>query len=148
MAKHGLGPGASIYIADSAFVTKKNLAKAKDVPLLSRFPATFKDCNQLIEQAVLADDWKDIGILSQGRGSKKRPPAHYRYVESTVDIEDVTYRAIVIHSSAHDKRRQKRIDRMLKRDQSELGKHIKAETKEPFKCRPDAEASAARLSRI
>ncbi|MCP4057357.1 MAG: IS1634 family transposase [Pseudoalteromonas sp.] len=150
MAKYGLGPGASIYVADSAFVTKKNLAKAKEnnVLFLSRFPATFKDCNQLIEQAVLADDWKDIGILSEGSGSKKRPPAHYRYVESTVSIEDVTYRAIVIHSSAHDKRRQKRIDRMLKSDRNELEKEIKAATREPFKCRPDAEAAAARLSRI
>ncbi len=149
MAKYGLGSGASIYVADSAFVTKKNLTKAREnkVLFLSRFPATFKDCNQLIEQAVLADDWKDIGILSEGRGSIKRPPAHYRYVESTVSIDDVTYRAIVIHSSAHDKRRQKRIDRMLKKDRSELEKEIKAATKEPFKCRPDAEASAARLCR-
>ena len=63
MAKCGLGTGASIYVADSAFVTKKNLAKAKgnDVLFLSRFPATFKDCNQLIEQAVVDDDWNDIG---------------------------------------------------------------------------------------
>lgn len=148
MANHGLGPGAFIYVADSAFVTKKNLGKAKDVHFLSRFPATFKDCNQLIEQAVLADDWKDIGILSEGRGSKKRPPAHYRYAESSVNIDGVTYRAIVIHSSAHDKRRQKRIDRMVKNDRSKLEKEIKTATKELFKCRPDAEAASVRLSRI
>ncbi len=150
MAKHGLGPGASIYVADSAFVTKKNLAKAKEkqVSFVSRFPATFKDCNRLIEQTVLADEWKDIGTLSEDRGSEKRPPAHYRYAESKVSIEDITYRAVVIHSGTHDKRRQKRIDRMLKSDRSELEKEIKAVTKEPFKCRPDAEAAAARLSRI
>ncbi len=150
MAKHGLGPGVSIYVADSAFVTKKNLAKAKEkqVLFLSRFPATFKDCNQLIEQAVLADDWKDIGTLSEDSGSEKRPPAHYRYVESMVSIDDIIYRAVVIHSSANDKRRRKRIDRMLKSDRIKLEKEIKASTKEPFKCRPDAEAAAARLSHI
>lgn len=41
MAEHGFKPGASIYIADSAFVTSENLAKAveNDIRFLSRLPA-------------------------------------------------------------------------------------------------------------
>ena len=31
-----------------------------------------------------------------------------------------TYRVIVVHSSAHDKRRHKRIDRLLKQDRKKL----------------------------
>ena len=46
MAKHGLQPGAFVYIVDSAFVTKDNLAKAesKNTKFLSRLPATYNQC--------------------------------------------------------------------------------------------------------
>lgn len=50
MAEYGFTPGASIYIADSAFVTAKNLAKAveNDIHFLSRLPANFKECKKTI----------------------------------------------------------------------------------------------------
>ena len=46
---------------------------------------------------------------------KKRPAAYYKSFDITVELNDKTCRAIVIHSSAHDKRRHKRIDKLLKK---------------------------------
>ena len=58
MARYGLEPGAFIYVADSAFVTPDNLAEANanNVGFLSRLPATYKECDRAIEQAVSADN--------------------------------------------------------------------------------------------
>ncbi|MCP4343113.1 MAG: IS1634 family transposase, partial [Desulfobulbaceae bacterium] len=147
MAKYGVDSGAAIYVADSAFVTEKNIAKAeeKKICFLSRFPANFKECGRVIREAVDADNWEEIGAISKGAGSKKRPPAHYRAFDSNVTVDGKSHRAVVIHSSAHDRRRQKRIDRMLKTDKANLDKKIKEITKTPFQCRPDADAAAAGL---
>ena len=55
------------------------------------------------------------------------------------------YRALVIHSTAHDKRRLKRIEREIKASETTLTKLIAQETKQEFYCRPDAESAASRL---
>lgn len=39
--------------------------------------------------------------------------AKYRVCDMDVTIKKKSYRAIVVHSDAHDKRWQKRLDRML-----------------------------------
>ena len=57
------------------------------------------------------------------------------------------YRAIVVHSSAHDKRRQKRIDRLLKQDRKQLDADCKKATDTVYYCRADAQAAADRLIR-
>ncbi len=148
MAEYGFTPGASIYIADSAFVTAKNLAKAveNDIRFLSRLPANFKECKKAISEAISAESWLDIGTMTES-SSEKRPAAFYRHHETTVTIDGRSYRAIVIHSSAYDKRRNKRIDRILKGSKTELDKKIKETIPQPFKCRPDAEAAAKALAR-
>ncbi len=150
MAKHGVDSGAAIYVADSAFVTEKNIAKAEEnkICFLSRFPANFKECGRVIREAVDADNWEEIGAISKGAGSKKRPPAYYRAFDSNVTVDGKSHRAVVIHSSAHDRRRQKRIDRMLKIDKANLDKKIKEITKTPFQCRPDADAATAGLIHV
>jgi transposase len=145
MAMHGLQPGAFVYVADSAFVTPANLAKAreKNVMFLTRLPATYKECSSVIQTAVKADTWIDIGRLAQ-EVTEKRPQAHYRACESTVTLYDVIYRAIVVHSSAHDKRRSKRIDRLLTTHRKQCEDVVK-QASTPFFCRPDAEAAAEKL---
>jgi transposase len=112
MARYGLEPGAFVYVADSAFVTPKNLNRSKenDVKFLTRLPATYKECARAISDAVAADNWIDFGTLNHTPATKKRPAAHYRGYETTVEIDGEVYRGIVVHSSAHDKRRHKRID--------------------------------------
>lgn len=148
MAEYGFSAGASIYIADSAFVTTDNLAEAgrANIRFLSRLPANFSGCKRAISEAVEADEWRDIGILAKSQ-SEKRPAAFYHYFDTTVTIEETVYRAVVFHSSAYDKRRQKLIDSMIKNSKGELEKKIKEMNHQPFKCRPDAKEAAKELAK-
>lgn len=148
MAEYGFSAGASIYIADSAFVTTDNLAEAgrANIRFLSRLPANFSECKRAISEAVEADEWRDIGVLAKSQ-SEKRPAAFYRYFDTTVTIEETVYRAVVFHSSAYDKRRQKLIDGMIKNSKGELEKKIKEMNHQPFKCLPDAKEAAKELAK-
>lgn len=147
MARHRLKPGAFIYVADSAFVTGKNLVKAEknQVKFLSRLPATFAECSRVIGEAVAADRWIDIGTLVETNPTEKRPAAYYRAFETTVTIQNKDYRATVVHSSAHDKRRHKRIDRLLAKKRKELEPICKDAISTAFFCRPDAQVAADKL---
>ena len=149
MARHGIEPGAFVYVADSAFVTPKNLkrSKEKDVKFLSRLPATYKECSRAISDAVSADDWIEFGTLNQTPVTKKRPAANYRGHETTVEIDGESYRAIVVHSSAHDKRRHKRIDRLLQQKRKDIEATCKNINSSPFFCRADAEAAADKIKK-
>jgi transposase len=149
MARHGLKPGAFVYVADSAFVTPDNLKKSRDknVKILTRLPATYKECSRAISEAVTADNWIDFGQLNQTPATKKRPAAVYRGFETSVELYDETYRAIVVHSSAHDKRRHKRIDRLLEKKRKDLEAHCKKINSGPFYCQADAEAAAEKITK-
>jgi len=75
MASHGLKPGAFVYVADSAFVTKDNLEKASSehTMFLSRLPATYKECSRAVQKAVNANDWIALGSLAETAPPKKTP---------------------------------------------------------------------------
>ena len=97
MAKHGLGPGAFTFVADSAMVTKKNLEEIKKTRFVSRLPATFSACTQAISQAIHADKWIDLGRLAENPGTVRRPGAQYKAFETSVNLHGTTYRAVVVH---------------------------------------------------
>lgn len=149
MARHGINPGAFVYVADSAFVTPKNLKKSKEknVKFLTRLPATYKECGRAISDAVAADNWIDFGTLNHTPATKKRPAAYYRGYETDVEIDGETYRAIVVHSSAHDKRRHKRIDRLLQQKRKEIETTCKKINSSAFYCQADTEAAADKIIR-
>jgi hypothetical protein len=83
--------------------------------------------------------------LAEERERPHRPVAYYRVYDGTVALYEKTYRAIVVHSSAHDKRRHKRIDRMLKQDRKQLEADCKKVTDTVFYCRADARPAADNL---
>jgi len=146
MTKYGLKPGAFIYIADSAMVTEDNLKViGNDIRFITRLPATYNECDRVIKEAVAENQWNDIGVLAVTKPTKNRPAAYYKSYESEVDLYGKTYRAIVISSSAHDKRRQKRINRELKKSQKALKTQCKELKKEEFFCRADAQKAADKL---
>jgi len=149
MARHGIQPGAFVYVADSAFVTPDNLrqSKEKKVKFLTRLPATYKECGRAIADAVTADKWTDFGKLNQTPATQKRPAAYYRGFETTVELYGETYRAIVVHSSAHDKRRHKRIERLIQQKRKEIETHCKKINSGPFYCQADAESAADKIRR-
>ena len=147
MATHGLGTGAFIYIADSAAITKKNLeAIGKDILFISRLPATFNECDRAIKEAVKKDAWEDVGVIAKTKSTAKRPAAHYKSYETEVTLYGETYRAVVIHSSAHDRRRQKRIERKLLEEKKTLTGKCGEVAKTDYFCREDAKAAANKLS--
>jgi len=104
MAKHGLEPGAYVYIADSAMLTEDNLAKIGDNLFLTRLPFSYNETSRVVSEAVSEDNWEEVGVLNETPTTAKRPPAFYRVAEKTVILYQTQYRAVVVHSSAHDKR--------------------------------------------
>ncbi len=148
MAEHGLQPGAYVYVADSAFVTEDNLyASEGQTWFLTRLPATYNECSRIVREAVASDQWIDIGPLAEEPDRPKRPVAHYRAYDGTVELYGKTYRAIVVHSSAHDKRRHKRINRLLQQDRKQLEQACKAATTTAYYCHADAKAAGEKLIR-
>jgi len=147
LAKCGIQEGAFIYIADSAMVTEENLAKTDDsILFVSRLPATYNECARVITEAIEKDEWEEVGVLAETKPTKNRPAAFYKAAESAVELYGKEYRAVVVHSSSHDKRRQKRIDRELKADLKDVESRIKAVSKEEFYCSADAEKAKKELS--
>lgn len=148
MAGHGIDPAAFIYVADSAMVTRGNLQRADDnrIHFLSRLPATFKECERVIAQAVAAERWTDVGTLVNTPATRKRPAARYRVFETAVTLYGLEYRAIVVHSSAHDKRRHKRIDRVLDEKRRKLSAVVKEATGIEHFCQADALQAAEQLA--
>jgi len=145
MAKHGLEPGAFVYIADSAMVTRDNLTTVGDNLFLTRLPFSYNEAGRVVREAVEQNTWEEVGVLNETPATAKRPAALYSVTEKIVTLYEKEYRAVVVHSSAHDKRRLKRLEREMKKSTSTLSKLIAKETKLEFFCRPDAEAAASRL---
>jgi transposase len=140
MREHGIGEDAFIYVADSAMVTEANLARAGQ--FITRLPATYGDCEQAILAAIDANDWTDVGRIAATAATKARPGASYRVSEQSVELYGTTYRAIVVHSSAHDLRRQKRLERELDASLKAITAQAKAWESKTLLCQADAEAAA------
>ncbi|MBW1720290.1 MAG: IS1634 family transposase [Deltaproteobacteria bacterium] len=145
MAKYGLQPGAFVYIADSAMVTRDNLGMIGDNLFLTRLPFSYNEADRVVSEAVAENNWEEIGTLNETPTTAKRTPAMYSVAEKTVTLYQQQYRALVIHSTAHDKRRLKRIAREINASEKTLTKLIAQETKQEFYCRADAESGASRL---
>jgi transposase len=147
MATFGLAEGAFIYIADSALMTEENLkAIGDDILFISRLPATYNECQRVIHEAVTQNVWEEIGMIAETKPTKNRPGTHYRTYETHVDLYGKRYRAVVLHSSAHDRRRQKRIERELKTEHQTLLTELKKACKIDYACHADAEAAVQRLA--
>lgn len=147
MATHGLGPGDFIYVADSAMVTEKNLATLDVNRFVSRLPANYAACGKAIATAVDAGEWKDIGALAEYKGTKNRPNATYRIASTEVELHGREYRAVVVHSDSHDRRRRKKLEKALTQSREQIKKEIK---KIPvvYSCEPDALEACKRVQKL
>jgi len=147
MARHGLGPGAFVYVADSAMVTEANLDAIGLNRFVSRLPATYSECARVITAAVASGEWTELGRLAENPTGVTRPCATYKAFETSVVLYGKTYRALVVHSSSHDKRRQKKLDKAI----AESAKSIQVERgKLPtvYFCEADAQAQATLAQRL
>jgi transposase len=145
LAQHGVAPGAYIYVADAALVTEENLAALGDTFFVSRLPATSSECGRIIQEAVAHDAWEEVGVLAQTKPTKKRPGTFYNVYEGAVTLYEQPYRAVVVQSSAQDKRRLKRLDREFQASYTTLQATARAAAKQEYFCRADAEVAAEAL---
>jgi len=144
-----LGRKDFIYVADSALITQDNLSVIDGWEggclFLSRLPLTYNECRDAIARAVDADQWEDIGVISDQPETKNRKPASYKAFETGVTLYQTDYRVSVVHSDAHDRRRSKRVEKELQKDLKELTKLTKKLEQVSYACLPDAQAAASRL---
>jgi transposase len=148
LAKHGVAPGAYIYVADAALVTEDNLAALGDTLFISRLPATYNECGRLITEAVAHNTWEDVGVLAHTKPTKHRPGTSYKAYEGEVTLYGTPYRAVVVHSSAQDKRRQQRLARDIQTSSSTMQTTARAAEHQEYFCRADADAAATRLRAV
>jgi len=137
-----------LYIADCKLVNEDNLNLIGDNPFVTRLPASYKVHSETIDAALAEDKWEAVGTLNQTPASAKRPAAIYKVAERQIELYGRRYRAIVVHSSNHDKRRQKRIDRELEKAQKGAQKAIKTAQRETYSCEKDARAELERLRKV
>ena len=131
-----------VFVADSALVTEGNLALTRrpHVPFVSRLPRTYGECHRVVAEAIEKDEWENIGILAETPPAGKQRPATYKVYEGAVKLYGYMYRAIVVHSDALDKRKQKKLRKGIEKSLTESeGIKRKLEHQE-FYCSPDAQA--------
>jgi transposase len=148
LAQHGVAPGAYIYVADAALVTEENLRALGDTLFISRLPATYNECGRLIAEAVAHNTWAELGVIAHTQPTQHRPGTCYKAYEGEVTLYGTPYRAVVIHSSAQDKRRQQRLDRESQVSCSTLQATARTAEQQVYFCRADAEAAAAKLRAV
>lgn len=148
LGQHGVAPGAYIYIADAALVTEDNLAALGDTLFITRLPATYNECGRLIAEAVAHNTWEEVGVLAHTKPTQHRPATSYKASEGEVTLYGTAYRAVVIHSSAQDKRRQQRLARDIEASYSTMQTTVRPAAQQEYFCRADADGAAAQLRAV
>jgi transposase len=136
-----------VCVNDSALVTKESVRIIDEWDLLfvSLLLQTYNECKNAISRAVQANNWQEIGNISDQPTTRNRKPASYKAFETTVTLYGKQYRVIVVDSDAHDKRRQKKVDKQIKKDLDETLKLKRALEKIDYACLPEAQAAIKRV---
>ena len=132
-----------MYVADAALVTAEHLTALGDTLFITRLPATYNACGRLIAEAVAHNTWTELGVIAHTQPTPHRPGTAYKASEGEVTLYGTPSRAVVLHSSAQDTRRQKRLEREIQASQSPLQTTARAAEQQTYCCRADAAAAAA-----
>jgi transposase len=145
LAHYGVQPGAYISIADAALVTEDSLAALRDTLFITRLPATYSACGRVITEAIAHNQWEEVGVLAQTKPTRHRPGTFYKVAEGQVTLYGKAYRAVVVHSSSQDQRRQQHLEREIQASYATLEASVHEATRQEYFCQADAEAAAAKL---
>jgi transposase len=145
LAQYGVQPGAYIYIADAALVTEDNLTALRDTLFITRLPAPYSEGARIIAEAVAHNHWEVVGVLAQTPPTKHRPGTFYKVAEGEVTLYGKPYRAVVVHSSSQDQRRQQHLAREIQASYATLEATVRAAARQEYFCHADAAAAAAKL---
>jgi transposase len=126
-------------------VTEDNLTALRDTLFITRLPATYSECGRVIAEAVARNDWEVVGVLAQTPPTKHRPGTFYKVAEASVTLYGKAYRAVVVHSSSQEQRRQQHLEREIRASYATLEASVHAAARQEYFCHADAEAAAAKL---
>jgi transposase len=129
-------------------VTEDNLAALGDTLFITRLPATYSECQRVIGEAVARNRWEEAGVLAQTPPTQHRPGTFYKVAEDVVTLYGKTYRAVVVHSSSQDQRRQKRLERECQASYTTLEATVRAAAQQEYACLADAETAAAKVQAL
>jgi transposase len=132
--------GEMVYVADSAFCTEANLAKAAAMGLkiLSRLPENFTTATaQAKDRAFETEEWVDLGPVAS-----RRHAASYQASEQEGEIGGRPYRLVVLRSDHLERRKERALEKELAERRQVLEAEAKELTRHPFACVADAEAAA------
>ncbi len=144
MARHGLAAGAFVYVADAAMVTPANLAALGENLFITRLPFTYGEAERVVsEECRRARGARDRRRRLRAALARRRPTASARRPSPSRSASTGPSSCI---SGAGDKRRQKKLERMLTASREQAAETLKAAAKVEYFCRKDAEAAAAKLA--
>jgi len=137
-----------IYVADCKLVTSGNLSLLEKSKFISRLPASYNEHDNAIKIALEANEWTELGVLAETpSNSNKRFRSSYKSHETSVHIDGIKYRAVVIQTDELDKRKSKTITRNRDQQLTQINKEIKALKKQEFHCLEDAQKSLVKLTK-
>src|SRR5262249_22204683 len=112
---------------------------------ITRLPATSSACGRVIAEAVAHNHWEEGGVLAQTPPTKHRPGTFYKVAEGEGTLYGKTYRAVVVHSSSQDQRRQQHLQRDIQPSYATREAVVGEATSQEDVCHADAEVAAAKL---
>ncbi|HHT25801.1 MAG TPA: IS1634 family transposase [Firmicutes bacterium] len=126
-----------VYVADSALITEENVKAMhdKNVRFISLLPGRYKLAQELRDKAWQTKKWIEHGPLS-----KSKDAAHYWTQSLEAEFAGRIYRFVAVRSSKLDKRKEKKLESLLKAEHKELQELKKKLEKEKFQCKPDAKS--------
>jgi hypothetical protein len=143
LGQPGGAPGASLSVAAAARVTADHLAAWGATLFSTRGPATSNAGGRLIAAAVAHTAWEPVGVLAHTKPTKPRPATAYTVLEGEVTLDGTASRAVVVHASAQDKRRQPRWARDRQAASSTRQATVRTAEQQADCCRAEADAAAA-----
>jgi hypothetical protein len=95
-------------------------------------------------EAVAHNRWEEVGVLAQTPPTKPRPGTFDPVAAGGVTFYGKAYRAVVVHSSRQDQRRQTSLERALLASYATLDATVRQAAQQASGCHADAEAAAAK----
>jgi transposase len=124
-------------------VTPQNLEALGGNLFITRLPFTYREAERVVCEAVKAGTW--AAAPREADSSAGRKKAAYRVQEAAVTLEGRGYRAVVVHSDAFDRRRQKKLEQMLTESRKKITGMLEEAAQVEYFCIKDAEAAAETL---
>ena len=124
------------YVGDSALITQANLDTAArcGIEVTGRLPRTVGACAQLVTEAVLRDEWEELGAIVEGKKA-----ARYEGQRFTSTILGQPMQGAVYRSSEPQARAEKSVRRRQQRSLKEARAEAKRLMKESYSCEADAD---------